>query len=235
MISSRISLRRPPPEGSSSSRYSPSPLLPCCAFRPRKEGPLMWPPLPDSLRTTSFRPPSSRKIAGSPRCGSAAGATSSTAVAAARATLLPPTSGDGSCALAMAAARASSDAPRRSVMRRSILVPHIPQNFMPGSLTCPQPSHFVLMPDLSFLRSNWRRSSRTPQLPQNLYSGRFSVPQKVQSMRPITPLSATLAHTCPKQQLSYLIRMMPEANRLQADFLPSHLATEKKTRALVLS
>jgi hypothetical protein len=143
------------------------------------------------------------------------------------------TSGEGNCALAMAPARASSDAPRRSAMRRSILVPHIPQNFMPGSLTCPQPSHFVHMPDVSFLRSKWRRSRRTPQLPQNLYSGRFSVPQKVQSMRPITPLNAALAHTCvTKQQLSYLIKMTPGADRLQADFLPSHRGLREKIAGL---
>ena len=150
----------------------------------------------DSARKTSLRGEwlrwdSLRKIAGSPRRGSATGASSDGSGGAATCVVaLPFTSGGGNCALAMAAAREASPVPRRSSMRRSTRVPHMPQNFMPGSFTWPHPTHFVL-PDGWLLRSACRLSSRTPHEPQNLYSGRFSVPQKVQSMRALlTPLSA---------------------------------------------
>lgn len=110
------------------------------------------------------------------------------------------TSGEGNWALAMAAARSSSL--RRSSVRRSTRVPHMPQNFMPGSLLWPHPAHFVL-PAWCDLRSTCRLSMRTPQVPQNLYSGRFSVPQKVQSMKALAPLSAGL-HTSPKNSSSVI-------------------------------
>src|SRR5262249_26204966 len=87
-------------------------------------------------------------------------------------------SGVGSCAFAMATALPSELAERRSCIRRSIRVPHMPQNLKPGSLTNPQ-AHLVLAPDGFTLLSPWRRSNRTPHIPQNLYSARFSVPQKV--------------------------------------------------------
>jgi hypothetical protein len=53
-------------------------------------------------------------------------------------------------------------------------------------------------------------------------------------MSPTTPLSADWHTYVPKQQLSYLIKMTPRADRLQADFLPSHLRLKEKRRALVL-
>jgi len=144
-----------------------------------------------SARSVPLRGGSLRKIAGSPLRGSATGASSdgSAIGTATRVVDLRFTSGGGSCALAMAAAREASLEPRRSSMRRSTRDPHIPQNFMPGSFTCPHPAHFGL-PDSWVLRSACRLSSRTPQDPQNLYSGRFSVPQKVQSMRPFILLGA---------------------------------------------
>jgi hypothetical protein len=152
----------------------------------------MRPPFPDSFRMASLdtdsartdsRRGSLRKIVGSPLRGSAIGASSDdTGGAATWVVALPFTSGDGNCALAMAAAREASLAPRRSSMRRSTRVPHMPQNFIPGSFTWPHPAHFAL-PDWWLLRSTCRLSIRTPHVPQNLYSGRFSVPQKVQSMR----------------------------------------------------
>jgi hypothetical protein len=145
----------------------------------------------DSARTAPPRGGSLRKMAGSSRRESATGASSDLS---ARATTcadgLRFTSGGGSCAFAIAAAREASLEPRRSSVRRSIRVPHMPQNFMPGSFTWPHPAHFVL-PAWCVLRSTCRLSMRTPQVPQNLYSGRFSVPQKVQSMRALfTPLTA---------------------------------------------
>ena len=166
----------------------------------------MRPPFPDSrmvsLDTESARivplsRGSLRKIAGSPLRGIAMGDSSDISGSIATgAVALRFTSGEGNCALAMAAAREASLSPRRSSMRRSMRVPHMPQNFMPGSFTWPHPAQVVL-PDLCVLRSVCRLSMRTPQLPQNLYSGRFSVPQKVQSMRALfTPLSA-VRHTAP--------------------------------------
>ena len=136
----------------------------------------------DSARTASLRVGSLRKIAGSLLRGSATGSSSDRDGGAATcvATLLF-VSGDGNCALAMAAAREASLIPRRSSVQRSTRVPHMPQNFMPGSFTWPHPEHFAL-PDWRLLRSTCRFSIRTPHEPQNLYSGRFSVPQKVQSM-----------------------------------------------------
>jgi len=156
----------------------------------------MRPPFPCSWRIASLDRDSAarggwlRKMAGSPRRGSGRGTSSETSGGAATCVVARPfTSGGGSCAFAMAAAREAASEPRRSSMRRSIRVPHMPQNFMPGSFTWPQPAHFVL-PACCVLRSTCRLSRRTPQVPQNLYSGRFSVPQKVQSMRALfTPLT----------------------------------------------
>src|ERR1041384_8081440 len=201
-ITSRSSLRKPLPLGSSSSRYSTPSLLSGWEFNPKKEGPLMRPRFPDSVRMVSLATVSActallRKIAGSPLRGVATGASSFSGSSTTCVAVLRFTSGDGNCALAMAAAREASPAPRRSSMRRSMRVPHMPQNFIPGSFTWPHSAQVVL-PDLCVRRSACRLSRRTPQLPQNLYSGRFSVPQKVQSMRALTPLSAALAHVCPK-------------------------------------
>jgi hypothetical protein len=173
-----------------------------------------------------------RKIAGSPLRGSATGVSSDfSATATPCAADLRFTSGGGSCAFAIAAAREASPEPRRSSMRRSIRVPHMPQNFIPGSFKWPQPAHVVL-PDLRVLRSACRLSMRTPQVPQNLCSGRFSVPQKVQSMRAfLTPLSA-VTHTSPKNSSSVISRMISGADKLQAHFC---LRTPERKRALVLS
>ena len=152
----------------------------------------MRPPFPDSLRMTSLDTDSSRgvplrgvslrNIAGSPLRGSAtAVSTDGSAVGAATSVVdLRFTSGGGNCALAMAAAREASPVPRRSSMRRSMRVPHMPQNFMPGSFKWPQPAHFCcrICPAPLF---RLPPSMRTPQVPQNLYSGRLSVPQKVKA------------------------------------------------------
>src|ERR1051325_3704323 len=53
-ITSRSSLRKPLPLGSSSSRYSTPSLLSGWEFNPKKEGPLMRPPFPDSVRMVSL-------------------------------------------------------------------------------------------------------------------------------------------------------------------------------------
>src|SRR5579864_2680254 len=172
----------------------------------------------DSVRKASLRGESLRKIVGSPRRGSATGGSSDDSDRATCAVALPFPSGGGNWALAMAAAREASVGARRSSMRRSMRVPHMPQNFMPGSFTWPQLPHFVL-PDWWLRRSACRLSSRTPHVPQNLYSGRFSFPQKVQSMRyPLHSFDCRLGHTSPKNSSSAITRMMSGADKLLADF-----------------
>ena len=150
-------------------------------------GPLMRPPFPDSLRmasletdsacTASLRGGSLRKIVGSLLRGSATGASSDRDGGAATCVVaLPFVSGDGNCALAMAAARESSLIPRRSSMRRSTRVPHIPQNFMPGSFTWSHPEHFAL-PD-------WRPSAPLAASPCALRMSRKTyIPDGFQSRK----------------------------------------------------
>jgi hypothetical protein len=155
-----------------------------------------------------------RKIAGSSLRGREMGTSAlrsgnSTTCAA----ILPPESGVGNWALAIAAARGSSAVARLSCTRRSTLVPHMPQNFNPGSFTWLHAEHFMLRPPELARRSVCRRSSRTPHMPQNLCSRRFSVPQKVQSMRYLTPL--TCRGTPPPNSSSVLCRMTIPANKLQ--------------------
>ena len=190
----------------------------------------MRPPFPCSWRTTcswrtslardsarAARGGSLRKMAGSSRRGSATGVSLDfsgdfSATATTCADGLRFTSGGGSCAFAIAAAREASLEPRRSSVRRSMRVPHMPQNFIPGSFTWPHPAHFVL-PAWCVLRSTCRLSMRTPQVPQNLYSGRFSVPQKVQSMRALfTP--STAVDTRLLNNSSSVIRMISGTDKL---------------------
>jgi hypothetical protein len=190
----------------------------------------MLPLFPESLRMASLRKgslpaPSTRdgslrKIAASPLRGSGA-IKSSTGDGPAVWTMVRPfVSGEGNWAFAMAAARSSSSVLRRSSVRRSTRVPHMPQNFMPGSLLWPHPAHFVL-PAWLVRRSTCRLSMRTPQVPQNLYSGRFSVPQKVHSMSALNSFERwLLAHTSPKTAAQLFNKMTSMPDKLQGDFIP---------------
>jgi hypothetical protein len=169
----------------------------------------------DSLSEDSFAgrlgsvTDSLRKMAGSPLRGSAMRTSSARfGNSATGADTLPRASGVGSWALAIAAARGPSPLARRSCIRRSTLVPHMPQNFRPASFTWSQDEHFKLMPLVLARRSVCRRSSRTPHMPQNLCSWWFSVPQKVQSMRYLTPLAPLSGTLLLKTAAPLCIRMM---------------------------
>ena len=160
------------------------------------------------------------------------GSASSTAVAA-TCDGLRRTSGEGNCALAMAAARASSDAP--TAFGHAALNPgpahpaklHARLVDVPATLAlCAHPGlvfpsvqlaplqPYTTAPAKLVFRTVLSTAKGTKHEAHNSFERRVGTPY------------------VPKQQLSYLTRMMPGADRLQADFLPSGWRLREKNAGL---